>query len=254
MIKPSAAADTHPLADGVLALSGGFAFLTASRALLCADAHLGYEDAIGAGGALPLWSTTEIIASIVLAARRHAAEEIVFLGDAIHGAALSEGAARRVVAALDVLRTQARVTIVAGNHEGRSRGVAILGPTLEDCRRDGWTLTHGDRPVPGAGRTIIGHLHPSLHLDGDRSVPAFLAAPALVVVPALTPYSTGLDVLGTGIRDALRPWNVTRRELQVVAATAERVFPFGTLSVLAGLHARGAMPSQPARRRRLRPG
>lgn len=253
MIKPSAAAGAHLLAEGVLALPGGFALLTGSRSLLCADAHLGYEDVMGGGAALPLWSTTEIVASILVAARRHAAGEIVFLGDAIHGAGLSEGAARRVGAALDALRAQARVTVIAGNHEGRSRGVAILGPTVEDCRRDGWTLAHGDRPLAGAARTIIGHLHPSLHLDGDRSVPAFLAAPMLVVVPALTPYSAGLDVLGRGILEALRPWNVTRRELQVVAATGERVFPFGTLSVLAGSQAVARTIPRPAARRRLQP-
>ncbi len=48
------------LADGVVALPGGFALLTRSRVLLCADAHLGYEDVMGGGAALPLWSTAEI--------------------------------------------------------------------------------------------------------------------------------------------------------------------------------------------------
>ena len=263
-MKPARACDAHPLADGVLALPGGFAFLTASRALICADAHLGYEDVMGGGAALPLWSTTEIVASIALAARRHDAREIVFLGDAIHGAGLSEGAARAVGAALDVLRAHAVVTVVAGNHEGRTRGVAVLGATVEACERDGWTLLHGDKPHPAAGswqgvaaRSMIGHLHPSLHLGGDMSAPAFLGSRALVVVPALTPYSPGLDVLGDACADALAPWGVERRDMHVVAATAERVFPFGTLSAL-----RSALraPSrddgaQPLRRRRyLRPG
>ena len=260
-MKPAPACDTHPLADGVLALPGGFAFLTRSRVLICADAHLGYEDVMGGGAVLPLWSTAEIVASITLAARRHGAREIVFLGDAIHGAGLSEGAARAVVAALDALRAQARVTVIAGNHEGRTRGVAVLGATVESCERDGWALAHGDRPEPRpsssaiAPRTIIGHLHPSLHLGGDVSAPAFLAARALVVVPALTPYSPGLDVAGDACLDALAPWGVQRRDLHVVATTAERVFPFGTLSAL-----RGALYLQPGdgpvplgRRRRLRP-
>jgi uncharacterized protein len=233
-MKPAAACETHALADGVLALPGGFALLTASRALICADAHLGYEDVMGGGAALPLWSTTEIVASIALAARRHDAREIVFLGDAIHGAGLSEGAARAVRAALDALRAQARVTIVAGNHEGRTRGVAVLGATLEACERDGWTLLHGDRPQPFAARTMIGHLHPSLHLGGETTVPAFLGSRALVVVPALTPYSPGLDVLSDACLEALAPWGIERRHAQVVAAGDERVYPFGTLSALRG--------------------
>lgn len=263
MIKPARACDQHQLADGVLALPGGFALLTGSRALICADAHLGYEDVMGGGAALPLWSTTEIVASISLAARRHAAREIVFLGDAIHGAGLSEGAARAVGAALDVLRAQAVVTIVAGNHEGRTRGVAVLGATVEACERDGWTLLHGDRPHPATGtrqaaaaRSMIGHLHPSLHLGGDTSAQAFLGSRALVVVPALTPYSAGLDVTSDACADALSAWGVARRDLQVVAATAERVYPFGALSALrSALRAPGREGEHPLRRRRyLRPG
>jgi metallophosphoesterase superfamily enzyme len=259
-MKPAPACDMHPLADGVVALPGGFALLTRSRTLVCADAHLGYEDVMGGGAALPLWSITEIVASVMLAARRHGAREIVFLGDAIHGADLSEGAARAVGAALDALRAHANVTVIAGNHEGRTRGFAVLGATVESCERDGWTLAHGDRPEPRAAanwaaRTIIGHLHPSLHLGGEVTAPAFLASRALVVVPALTPYSPGLDVTSDACLDALAPWGVQRRDLHVVAATAERVFPFGTLSALRGalyLHpGDGAAPL--GRRRRLRP-
>ena len=254
-MKPAPASETHPLADGVLALPGGFALLTASRALVCADAHLGYEDVMGGGAALPLWSTTEIVTSIALAARRYDAREIVFLGDAIHGAGLSEGAARAVRAALDGLRAQAQVTIVAGNHEGRTRGVAVLGATVEACERDGWMLLHGDRPARGALRAMIGHLHPSLRLGGEMTAPAFLGSRALVVVPALTPYSPGLDVTGDACLEALAPWGVQRRDLLVVAASAERVFPFGTLSALRGaLYApeRGGSPPL-QRHRRLRP-
>ena len=253
-MRPAKSAAEYPLAGGVVALPGGFALLTASRVLVCADAHLGYEDVMGGGAALPLWSTTEIVASIALAARRHGAREIVFLGDAIHGAGLSEGAARAVAAALDVLRAQAVVTIVAGNHEGRTRGVAVLGATVEACERDGWTLLHGDKPRLGM-RSMIGHLHPSLHLGGEASAQAFLGSRALVVVPALTPYSTGLDVTSDACADALAPWGVARRDLQVVAATAERVFPFGALSALRGaLRAPSREGEHPLRRRRyLRP-
>ena len=61
-------------------------------------------------------------------------------------------------------------------------------------------------------------------------MPAFLAAPALVVVPALTPYSTGLDIFSDACIAALAPYDMRRGDLHVVAATSERVFPFGTLS------------------------
>jgi len=253
-MKPARSCASYPLADGVLALPGGFALLTASRVLLCADAHLGYEDVMGGGAGLPLWSTDEITASIALAAERSGAREIVFLGDAIHGAALSAGAARAVGGALDALRARAVVTVIAGNHEGRSRGVAVLGPTVEAAHRDGWTLAHGDRPALEQGaRTIIGHLHPAIRLGGDASVQAFIAARTLVVVPALTPYSPGLDVAGDACADALGAWNVRTSDAHVVGATAERVYPFGSLSTLrAGAYLRDA-PEPLGTRRYLRP-
>ncbi len=234
MIPPVRASDAHPLADGVVALPGGFALLTLSRVLVCADAHLGYEDVMGGGSALPLWSTDEIVAAIALVAQGHHVREIVFLGDAIHSAAMSAAAIHTVQCALATLRALAMVTIIAGNHEGRTRGTAILGFTVEQCERDGWTLMHGDRHAHGALRTMIGHLHPALRLDGSTSIPAFLGSRSLVVVPALTPYSSGLDVTSDECIEALSPWHVERRHLHVVAATGERVYPFGTLSRLRG--------------------
>jgi metallophosphoesterase superfamily enzyme len=252
MNRPAPAADDYPLADGVVALPQGFAFLTGSRVLLCADAHLGYEDVMGGGAALPLWSTHELAASIALAARRVQAREIVFLGDVIHGSRMSEGAMRIVSGALAGLREIATVTLVAGNHEGRTRGAAVIGATVEGCERDGWLLVHGDKPEAVGTRAIIGHLHPSIQLGGGVSSPAFLGSARIVVVPALTPYSSGLDVLSDACSDALAPWGVRRRDLHVVAATNERVYPFGTLSKLRGVLRAPFTSSPPGIRRRKR--
>ena len=70
------------LAPGVFALPGRLLWLEGSRALVAADAHLGYEDVIG--GALPLWSTSEIAATLCRTAAELGAREIVLLGDALH--------------------------------------------------------------------------------------------------------------------------------------------------------------------------
>ena len=228
MIYPAAAAPDHVVAEGVRALPGGFALLDASQTLLCADAHFGYEDVMG--GALPLWSTAELATTIAIIARQRAVREIVFLGDLLHGTTMSDGAARMIRETLATLAGIATLTFVAGNHEGHTRGRALLGETVESCERDGWTLIHGDKPSLPGTRTIIGHLHPSIHLGGDGSMPAFLAGRSIVVVPALTPYSPGLDVCSDECIDALAPYNVHRADLHVVAATNDRVYPFGTLS------------------------
>jgi metallophosphoesterase superfamily enzyme len=228
--QPAAAA--VELAPGVSALAPGLAWLHGSKALLAADVHFAYEDVIGA--ALPAWSTAEIAGTLLAAAERMQAREIVLLGDVIHGSRMSEGAARTVRAALERLRSAARLTIVAGNHEGRTRGSAVLGETVESVERDGWLLLHGDKP--SLQRSIIGHLHPSLALGGGATAPAFLASARLVVLPALTPYSAGLDVLSDDCLRALSGFGVASRgELHVVAAAGERLYPFGTLSRLRGL-------------------
>lgn len=223
MSAPQPASESFELVEGAVALPGGLLLLSRSRTLVAADAHFGYEDVIG--GVLPLWSTTETTQMLLRAARRMQAREIVFLGDVIHSTRMSEGAAQAVNHAIELLRRECTVTLVAGNHEGRTRGAAILGETEDAVERDGWLLLHGDEPVLGR-RCIVGHLHPSLPLDVSHSVPVFLAAPHLIVVPALTPYSNGLNALSAECTHALREFGETK-DFTVVASTEDRVYPFG---------------------------
>jgi metallophosphoesterase superfamily enzyme len=247
---PAASAESFALADGVVALAPGLAWLPQSRCILVADTHLAYEDVVGA--ALPLWSTADIVATLSMVAARAAAREIVFLGDIVHGAQMSEGAMRSVAAALDTLRADYELTLVAGNHEGRSRALRVIGATVEACERDGWLLVHGDRtPVLGR-RAIIGHLHPSFYLAAHSSAPAFVASETLVVVPALTPYSPGLDVFSGSFAEAIGRYDLRSRDVHVVVATRERVYPFGTLAALReALRPPAAPAPQRYRRRRL---
>ncbi len=127
---------------------------------------------------------------------------------------------------------------MAGNHEGKTRGAAILGDTVESVERDGWLLLHGDRApmlaeLSTSKGVVLGHLHPSLPVGVRATVPAFLAGEHLIVVPALTPYSSGLSVFSDECLRALHPFNVaSRRDLRVVAAMNRNLYPFGTLSEL----------------------
>lgn len=233
---PQPASRIVELIHGASAVVPGILWLHNSRAIVAADIHLGYEDAIG--GALPAWSTNELIATLRAAAKSLDAREIVLLGDVIHSSRMTEGAARQIRQGLDLLRESATLTIVAGNHEGCSRGAAILGDTVETIQRDRWLLLHGDRApdlaaLSASKGVIIGHLHPSLRVGARATAPAFLSSDGLIVVPALTPYSNGLDVFSDACLQALHPFNVgMRRELHVVAVAGEQLYPFGTLSEL----------------------
>ena len=246
MKGPVRARESYALAEGVVALSPGLAWLPSTRTLVAADAHLAYEDVVGA--ALPLWSTAEIAAQLADAVRRVDAAEIVFLGDIVHGPRMSEGAVRTVRAALDGLRAVCAVTLVAGNHEGRSRAFGVLGETVRATERDGWLLVHGDGPAELTRRTMIGHLHPSLRLGPRTSAPAFVACEQLVVVPALNPYSPGLDLLSDAFAAALGAWNVRRRDAHVVASDGGLVYPFGSLAVLRETLRAPASPRRTSRR------
>jgi metallophosphoesterase superfamily enzyme len=260
------AARSAQLAEGIDAVAPGLLWLRETRTIVAADAHLAYEDVIG--GALPTWSTTDAISVLQKAAVEFGAREFLFLGDVIHGVRMSEGAARQVQSGLERLRSLAAVTLVAGNHEGHTRGAGVLGDTVEYAERAGWLMIHGDDAChpelvegPRAGRNapetrgvVIGHLHPSIRNNGT-SAPAFLAGPQIIVVPALTAYSEGLDVCGDDCFEALQAFGVTSRsQLQVVAATAELVYPLGSVS---GLRQELRRPSQPPqhryRRKFLRP-
>lgn len=238
---PAASAESFALADGVVALAPGLAWLPQSRCILVADTHLAYEDVVGA--ALPLWSTADIVATLSMVAARAAAREIVFLGDIVHGAQMSEGAMRSVAAALDTLRADYELTLVAGNHEGRSRALRVIGATVEACERDGWLLVHGDGRAELGRRAIIGHLHPSLHMGAGSSAPAFAASAALVVLPAVTPYSPGLDLLSQDFANAIGRWALTRDDVHIVVTASDRVYPFGSLATL-----RELLRAQPVRR------
>lgn len=246
MNPPAAASPAYALAPGVVALPHGLVWMERSRALVVADAHLAYEEVIG--GALPLWSTAEALALLLRGVERQRARELIFLGDIIHGSRMSEGAAGVVSSALAQLRERCTVTLVAGNHEGHTRGAAVLGATEVAVERDGWRLVHGDDPTEIASRRIVGHLHPALALGGGKSAPVFLASERLIVAPALTPYSSGLNVLSRECAQALRGFGCVPREFTLVASGDTCVYPFGSLSALNGATTRRGATSRYARK------
>ena len=219
------------LGGGAYALAGGLLWIEASASLVVADLHLGYEEAIG--GALPLWSLDESLAALERAHAAHGARELILLGDVVHGVRLSDGAAARVLATMERLRKLCTLTIVAGNHEGRTRGAELLGDCVEEIERAGMLLHHGDRPRLSGVRHVIGHLHPSIALGGEQSVPAFLAAPEVIVLPAATPYSRGLNVLARDCRNAIGAYGARGDSTNAIAATATHCYPFGSIASLA---------------------
>jgi metallophosphoesterase superfamily enzyme len=102
------------------------------------------------------------------------------------------------------------------------------------AERAGWLLVHDDDTRSLDRRRIVGHLRPSLTLARGASVPVFLAHPALIAVPALTPSSPGLNVLSSDCARALHALGMPAESFEVIAATADRVYSVGSLAGLRG--------------------
>jgi DNA ligase-associated metallophosphoesterase len=133
------------------------------RALLLADLHLGKAESFQAHG-IPLPSdgdATTLNALLELAARLRP-EQVIVLGDLIHGRLGLTAELRAKLAALPEL-LGCPLRLIGGNHE---RGSWIGGLVQEPSQALGpWWLSH--EPEAHAGHlNLCGHLHPVALLGG----------------------------------------------------------------------------------------
>lgn len=174
----------------------GAAVDEAAGLAVIADVHLGYEWARGAGGeVVPAHSLAETIAKLDRLLARAAISRLVVAGDLVEW----PRPCLRTAADVRELRRWLEGRGVAlealrGNHDPPGgRGV------LEWC---GWTIGHGDRPLPGE-RRLFGHHHPVLKAGGVTA-PCFLVGPATIALPAFSRNAAGLDVVASALPEALR--------------------------------------------------
>ncbi len=101
---------------------------------------------------------------------------------------------------LRFLRERTEPVVVRGNHDNFL--ATILGdlriPLHDRYDLGGCTFVHGHEDVQALGTIVIGHEHPAVKLrdtlGATVSVPAFLVADRLVVLPAFSPLALGVDV------------------------------------------------------------
>jgi uncharacterized protein len=166
------------------------------RVLLLADLHLGKAESFQAQG-IPLPSDGDaatLNALLELAARRRP-EQVIVLGDLIHGPLGLTGELRAKLAALPEL-LGCPLRLVGGNHE---RGSWIAGLAQEPSQALGpWWLSH--EPAPRAGLlNLCGHLHPVALLggNGDRlRLPCFSYCPRRerLALPAFGALTGGMPL------------------------------------------------------------
>lgn len=184
-------------------------WIAAERLLVIADPHWGYAASHRARGNLvPLWGDEELERRLRALIADYAPVEMLWLGDTVHAA---EGAAQ---VERFLREPPVPVTLIAGNHDRRwaARGV----PTLSRGR---YFFHHGDRDFagPAGALEIVGHHHPAVAWsDGAGTsvkVPALIASPTRLVLPAFSPWAAGT------------PWGPRRSNVEIIWAVAPtRIF------------------------------
>ncbi|MFM8666024.1 MAG: ligase-associated DNA damage response endonuclease PdeM [Betaproteobacteria bacterium] len=174
------------------------AFDPALKMLLVADAHFGKGHTFRRHGLpVPAASEEAMVRRLEVLLEATAADELVFLGDLLHGPWSQEPQALQALAQWRARHPALEVHLVRGNHDHHAGDPpAQLGIEVHagPLRRGPWALVHEPEAVPGA-YALAGHLHPGvqLHEPGGLRLrlPCFRMTPAFGVLPAFGAF-TGL--------------------------------------------------------------
>lgn len=263
------------LDDDTTLLAPGGAWLPREEALVVADVHAGYvADLQRRGYALPDGHDDDLLVRLDALLLAADPARVVIAGDLVHGPGAAHtprgphAAPSPLDRVLDRLRGRA-VTVVLGNHDApvadllRARGVACV----THCPVGPHAVVHGDEDTAAltarcetaraaGGRVLLGHVHPALGLRGALGhrarVPAFVAGPALLALPALAPLARGADLYNPAYAAPLTAL-CAPEALQVLVVAGAEVVPAGSLASLwrlAGVRPQRRRPADPSPKER----
>ena len=245
---PSAA-----LAPGLRAVGLGL-LVEDLDALVVADLHIGYEQALEEAGVhLPPVQYRFIKSFVLRALEETGVRKLIILGDVKHefGSALKQEWSET----LDLLSTLkergVEAHVVRGNHDNflipilKRLEVPLHDPYLKEGR---YLFIHGHKEMPldawsgGVECVVMGHEHPAVMLRDELGVSVKLKSflvgsygeAALVVVPALSPLMPGTEVnvpRTKFLSPLLREVDVASMRAFVVEL-GSGVYDFGTVELL----------------------
>lgn len=229
----------------------GAAFFPDEGVLAVADLHVGYEAAARqAGAGVPRHELDVLVPLLDALMDTHRPDVVVLNGDVKHAftrRVLEEAEAVRAV--WRRLADRARVVVVEGNHD------ALLGKMLKDAdvvrahRAGNVVFAHG-HTAEGVERRagdllVVGHEHPALALRDEVGVtvraPAFLTrieSGGELVLPAISPWAAGYDVLRRGGFMSPLLADRDRGEFRALVANGDEVLDFGEVKRLRRVMAR----------------
>jgi len=198
-------------------------YVPGTETVVIADVHIGRDEASAVS--LPLGERADLRDRFNDLLGQFDPETVVIAGDVVHTFDRVSDRSRRT---LDALRDACEANgstleLVAGNHDtaltsahdGPVREEYVLGPSR---RREGGSdgdrdaprtvVCHGHEPSStAADRYVVGHVHPTIEIEGDRR-PCFLRGAGtyrgadVLVLPAFTRLAPGVavnDAVGGGL-------------------------------------------------------
>ncbi|ASJ03439.1 metallophosphoesterase [Thermococcus profundus] len=209
--------------------------LKAGNALVVADLHIGFEEAMVSEGHYIPKLLDEMISSLQSLLEREKPKRLIIDGDLKHSFVPLKREMRELRAFFErISRLVDEIILVRGNHDVGILWLRELGVEIVDeLELSGWKVVHGHRLEEGE-RFIIGHEHPAIRLRDEVGaavkVPAFLAGEELIVLPAFSPWAYGNDVTREIVSPFLQKFETSK--LRVMVPLEGEVLDFGELGKL----------------------
>ncbi|UWG51627.1 putative phosphohydrolase, MPP superfamily [Halalkaliarchaeum sp. AArc-CO] len=187
------------------------AFLSAPDALVVADVHVGRDESSSVQ--FPLGERDDLVDRLDALLVHYDPDTVVFAGDLFHRFDRVSDLSRRGLCELVTAcrRRDTRPVLVGGNHD--TRLAAATDNDVHDAYAlaDGTVVCHGhEEPSVEGHRYVIGHLHPTISIEGN-TYPCFLwgreayDGADVLVLPAFNRLAPGVDVNGVGTADVSTP-------------------------------------------------
>jgi uncharacterized protein len=208
--------------DRNILLIDGASLLRKQKALIIADLHIGYDNALNRQGVMIPRTQQGLLLTHLRRLLKLRAKRVIINGDLLHDfGTISHQERYDALEVLEMMGQASEMLLIRGNHDTQLDTVITRkGIKTVDCAElDGYHIRHG-HTLPSASEHrrahtfIIGHEHPAVTLaDGSRreSFKCYLWGSyrhkKLLVLPSLYPLIEGTDVrkgnfLGPFLSDA----------------------------------------------------
>ncbi|MGY2289004.1 ligase-associated DNA damage response endonuclease PdeM [Pseudomonas sp. SDO528_S397] len=173
----------------------------ARRCLLIADVHFGKASAYRAlGQPVPQGTTSDNLERLDRLLAGYACEQIVFLGDFLHGPGSHASGTLGALRAWRAQHAHLRLTLIRGNHDKRAGDPPDdlhIEVVTEPLLMGPFALQHEPDAHP-SHHVLAGHVHPVYRLRGkgrqSLRLPCFLIGEQVSLLPAFGAFTGGYGV------------------------------------------------------------